>query len=280
MKYSLNKLYKCVGVSKQAVFQQSARDTLFYQNMAKIIPKVNSIRRDHPGKGLRKVYLDVKPDFIGRDRFIAHMMELGYRVKHKPNFKRTTRAGSVVFPNLIKGLKVSSPSTVWQSDITYMPIGNNNYYAVFIIDVYTKIIVGYHVSNTMRVSSNLQALKMALKKYKAPLYHHSDRGAQYGANVYTSTLQMQHSNISMGICGQDNAYAERINRTIKEEYLDYWKIDNLDQLKKSLKKAVNNYNTKRQHVHLNDMIPAEFEKQWYNNPNFNKPLITIFDNNV
>ena len=104
------------------------------------------------------------------------MMQLGYRLKKKKNYKRTTIASKLYYPNLIKGLLVSSPSTVWQSDITYMLIGDRYYYAVFIIDVYTKKVVGYQISDHMRGTANLAALKMALKHHQTPVIHHSDQG--------------------------------------------------------------------------------------------------------
>jgi transposase InsO family protein len=63
------------------------------------------------------------------------MMELGYRIKYKKNSRKTTIASKVYFPNFIKGMKVTKPSTVWQSDITYIPMGDRHCYAVFIIDL-------------------------------------------------------------------------------------------------------------------------------------------------
>ncbi len=67
-----------------------------------------------------------------------------------------------------------SPNQVWQSDIPYIKVNGVFYYVVFIIDVYTKKIVGYHVSDSLRADANMKALKMALKNHKAPQIHHSD----------------------------------------------------------------------------------------------------------
>lgn len=198
----MNALYRCLGISKQAVSQQQVRDKAFVHKMRQILPKVDKIREAQPGKGLHKVYLDVAPDFIGRDRFINYMMELGYRVKRTPNHRRTTYAGKTVYPNLIHGLQVKAPSTVWQSDITYIQACGRHYYASFIIDVYTRNIVGYHLAGHMRATGNLQALKMALKNHKAPKIHHSDRGSQYGSKLYLSALKDANTKVSMGLCAQ------------------------------------------------------------------------------
>ena len=73
----------------------------------------------------------------------------------------------------------------------------------------------------MRATDNISALKMALKKGKSPKIHHSDRGSQYVSKEYVRLLEINGTKVSMGKTAQDNAYAERINRTIKEEYLEY-----------------------------------------------------------
>jgi len=224
------------------------------------------------------MYNSLQPDFIGRDRFVDLFMDLGFRVKIKKNYRRTTYASSMYYPNLIKGMKVNAPSTVWQSDITYIDVGGKFYYAVFIIDVYTKKIVGYQVSNHMRATANITALKEALKGNKPPLIHHSDRGGQYICKEYNDLLKMNNSKISMALSGQDNAYAERINRTIKEEYLDHWKPKTFEQLRQCVNKAVSHYNNKRPHNNIGKLSPVEFEKKWFNDSLFTKPVLTIFDN--
>lgn len=274
----MNQIYKVVGVSKQAVNQYSKRQVLFDENVQNLIIEAEELRAEHPGCGVEKMYNTLKPNFIGRDRFIDLFMNLGFRIKKKKNYRRTTYASSIYYPNLIKGMQLKAPSVIWQSDITYISVGDKFYYAVFIIDVYTKKIVGYQVSNHMRATANINALNQALKDNKAPLIHHSDRGSQYICKEYNELLKANQSKISMALSGQDNAYAERINRTIKEEYLDYWKPKTFEQLKRCMEKAVNHYNTKRPHNHIGKLSPVEFENKWVNDDSFSKPILTIFDN--
>lgn len=240
--------------------------------------EAEELRKEHPGCGVEKMYDTLKPDFIGRDRFIDIFMDLGFRLKRKRNYRRTTYSGTIYYPNLIKGLEVYAPSMVWQSDITYIGIGEKFYYAVFIIDVYTKKIVGYQLSNHMRATANMEALKMALKVHKPPLIHHSDRGSQYTYKEYIKLLEGYNSKISMALSAQDNAYAERINRTIKEDYLDHWKPKTFAQLKRMTKKAVNQYNNRRPHNNIGKLSPMDFENRWSNNQLITKPIFTIFDN--
>lgn len=226
------------------------------------------------------MYRTLKPDFIGRDRFIDIMMHMGYRLKRNKNYRKTTIAAKIYYPNLIKGMTVQRPSMIWQSDITYIPIGDKHCYAVFIIDVYTKKIVGYSIANHMRATANMAALKMALKHHKAPTIHHSDRGSQYTYKEYIALLKTKGSKISMALSGQDNAYAERINRTIKEEYLNYWKPRTFEQLKTMTKRAVTNYNNNRIHNNIDGRSPVAFEQEFLLLASQQKKTITIFNNKV
>jgi transposase InsO family protein len=274
----MNELYNTIGISKQAVIQYQKRQLIFDDKILILLKEAEILRKEHPGCGVEKMYNTLKPDFIGRDRFIDLFMDLGFRLKKKRNYRRTTYASSIYYPNLIKGMKVFAPSMVWQSDITYIYVDERFYYAVFIIDVYTKKIVGYQVSNHMRATANVKALKMALGSNRAPIIHHSDRGGQYIYKEYIRVLNDNKSQISMALSAQDNAYAERINRTIKEEYLDYWKPNSFDQLKRQVNKAVNHYNTKRPHNNIGKLSPVEFEKKWFKKQLEVKNVLTIFDN--
>jgi len=276
--YSLNKLYSTVGISKQAVSQYRKRQEIFDAKLGRLLTEADELRKEHPGCGVEKMYYSLAPAFIGRDCFIETMMELGYRLKRKKNYRRTTIAGKIYYPNLIKGMEVTAPDTIWQSDITYIPLGDRHYYAVFIIDVYTKEIVGYSVTDHMRASANVKALKMALKAHPPPKVHHSDRGSQYTYKGYVNLLKENSVKISMATSAQDNAYAERINRTIKEEYLAYWKPDTFYKLRQAIKKAVKNYNTKRIHNHIDRMPPEEFTKGFSFMASHKRKTITIFNN--
>ena len=267
-----------IGISKQAVHQYSKRQAVLDQKVNTLIIEADELRAEHPGCGVEKMYYTLKPDFIGRDRFVDLFMEIGYRIKRNRNYRRTTYASKSYYPNIIKGMLVRSPSVIWQSDITYIDVKGTFYYAVFIIDVYTKIIVGYQVSDNMRATANIKALKMALKEHPPPMIHHSDRGSQYNYSRYIKLLIENNCSISMGLTAQDNAYAERINLTIKDEYLDHWKPKSFTQLKSQVKRAVNNYNQKRIHNEINRNTPKEFEYLCLNSKVENNPELIIFNN--
>lgn len=273
----MNTLYKTIGITKQAVTQYAKCQQQFDHKVERLILEADELRADHPGCGVEKMYYTLKPDFMGRDRFIDLFMQLGYRIKRTRNYRKTTIASKLYHPNLIKGLEVERPSQVWQSDITYIETNGRFYYAVFIIDVFTRKIVGYQVSDHMRAEANVKALQMALKDHKPPLIHHSDRGSQYTYTKYTGLLKENGSAISMALTAQDNAYAERINRTIKDEYLKYWKPNSFQQLKFQIRKAVNNYNSKRIHNEIKRMSPNQLEHKYSTNQAGEDFKLTIFN---
>lgn len=258
MSFSLNSLYSVVGISKQAVWAQAQREALLAPQLDALLMEVDRLLEEHGGCGLDKMYRTLQPDFLGRDRFISLMQELGYGRKAMKNPCRTTYAGHIRYPNLIEGLLVYGPNQVWQSDITYIRVGDAFYYAVFLIDIYTKRIVGFQVSDHMLAEANLAALQQAFKLRRGVplngLIHHSDRGSQYGAHLYTNVLKAQGIAISMGLHAQGNAYAERVNGTIKNEYLAYKSVTTFERLKREVAKAVKHYNEKR----LHDSLPGRF----------------------
>lgn len=274
----MSQLYQYVGITRQAIDQYCKRKTAFDTKVLCLLWEVEELRKEHPGCGVEKMYYSLNPSFLGRDRFIELFMDIGFRLKKRINYKRTTYAVASKYKNLIKGLSVSAPSIVWQSDITYYDVKDKFYYVVFIIDVYTKIIVGYKVSDNMRATANLNAMEMALVNYKAPLIHHSDRGGQYIYNEYITLLEDNKCKISMCKSSQDNAYAERINRTIKEEYLDHWKPLDFKQLTEFTKRAVHHYNNKRIHNSLDRLQPVGFVETWQKKKKANRKVINIFNN--
>jgi len=211
-------------------------------------------------------------------------MDLGYGVSKKKNYKRTTYSVQSKYKNLIKGKKINSSNKIWQSDITYYQVENRFYYLVFIIDVYNKKIVGYNASKTLRADSNIKALKMAIKSVGGKtdgLIHHSDRGAQYIEKNYIKLLTFSNIKISMADKAQDNAYAERINGIIKNEYLEGKTINSFEELEKNLRKSVNHYNIHRLHkgLPLKWLTPFEFEEKMVKTQMKNRPILTIFDEN-
>lgn len=277
----MNQLYLTAGLSKQAFHQGNKRRSSFEEKLNELMLQVDILRSEHPGCGVEKMYYTLKPKFVGRDRFIEIMMQAGYRIKPFKNYIKTTISGYYKYPNLIEGSLVKGINQVWQSDITYVKVGADYFYVVFIIDVYSRRIVGYNASDSLRTESNLVALKNALALRKdshlSDLIHHSDRGSQYISKAYTKLLVKNGVAISMGLIATDNPFAERINGTIKNEFLRYRSMKTLKDLRRELNKAVKYYNNKRPHNNLHKRLsPIQFEEYLINLDIQNRPTVTIY----
>jgi len=264
--YSLNALYQVIGISKQGVWDHFRREAAELEMIRRVIGQVDQRREKHPGEGLEHLYWQIEPEGMGRDKFCRVFMQLGYGLIRKKNPVRTTLAAHKVFSNLIEGRVVTGPNQVWQSDITYIKVGDRFYYLSFIIDVYTRVIVGYAVSKNLRAEANLRALEMALEGRDPDqlrgLVHHSDRGSQYTDGRYLKVLRSHGIHISMARKAQDNAFAERVNGVIKNEYLIPRGLKSYRQLQYYTRQAVLDYNTKRHHGALGRCSPQQYEQLW------------------
>jgi len=277
----LRNLYTIIGTTEQAVSQQRKRTEFEIEKHNRIHDLVLEYRDRHPGCGIYKMYRHLCPLGLGRDKFVCLMSSWGLSHQKPSRPKVTTIPGFLRFPNLIEGMLIYEINRVWQTDITYFCIGLTYYYLIFIIDVYSQIIVGYKVSESMHAIHNLQCLRGAIKKRKIKkrdnLIHHSDRGAQFTSKEYLSVLYKNDIKISMGLKGQDNAYGERINGIIKNEYLNYRTIKTYSELKKWTKQAVLHYNTCRINCkQLNNLSPKIFEEKLLNLSYQNRPKVVMF----
>jgi len=258
-------LYQAAQISEQAVLRYRKRMLKASNNFVILMHAIDQYRLRHPGCGIEKMYYQLDVQLMGRDKFILFCKEMGYQIKPYRIATRTTLSGHYQWPNLIEGMLSSRINQVWQSDITYFRVGKKFFYLTFIIDIYSRKIVGYAVSSTLEVKANIEALKKALKSRSSDqlqgLIHHSDKGSQYTSGAYLALLAEHGCIPSMGAKGQDNAYAERINGIIKNEYLIYRSIANLTQLNRWVRQAVNQYNRERHHRGLpGRQSPNSFEQ--------------------
>lgn len=279
--YTLASLYKSVGISGQAVSQYRKREQQQNLDTLLLLNEIDQYRSRHPGCGLRKMFYQLKVKGMGRDKFIEFGKHFGYQLSAVKSYTRTTFRGYYNWPNLISGMLVMDVNRVWQSDITYFRVHDFFYYLTFIIDVYSRKIVGHAISNTLQARATIEALKKALRSrgldnHKG-LIIHSDRGTQYTSNQYMELLLRNGITPSMGEKGQDNAYAERLNGVIKNEYLTYRKIASYKQLAKWTNQAVKQYNEERIHAGLRGkQSPDMFEKQLLTLNYQKRPKVIIY----
>jgi putative transposase len=168
------------------------------------------------------------------------------------------------YPNLVADLEITQPEQVWVCDITYIRLGQGFVFLAIVMDVFTRAIRGWNLSRSLEADLTLVALQRALSLC-IPQIHHSDQGIQYAAQAYTNVLQHYGIQISMATQGkpEENGYAERLMRTIKEEEVDLSEYLDLDDTRKQIGCFIEDvYMTKRIHSALGYLTPAEFEAAW------------------
>jgi transposase InsO family protein len=165
------------------------------------------------------------------------------------------------YPNRVAGLEIERSEQVWVADITYIRLGSGFVYLAVIMDVFTRAIRGWNLSRNLDTPLSLDALKMALKAH-TPQIHHSDQGIQYAVRAYVRELQSHNILISMATVGkpEENGYAERLMKTIKEEEVDLSDYRDFADAEGQIKRFLEDvYMTKRIHSSLGYLTPAEFE---------------------
>lgn len=231
---------------------------------------------------LNKLYSRIRPDFVGQNKFVRYGMTHGFEaISYKKSIKTTIPASTRDYPNLLADLIINDINQVWVSDITYFKLLGIWFYIVLIMDLYSRRILGFNVDKNMLAQSNFIALNRAFKirgnkDFKNCLIHHSDRGSQYKSLLYTGALNQAKIQISMGRIVYDNAHMERVNQTIKKEYLIHRNIQTTLDLSKFLKQDVRLYNEERPHIALGNISPIEFERYICNIPLCQRTPMRVF----
>lgn len=258
-------IYQYCQISRQAHFKAVAHVRYGLDRVPLYEALIDQVRGIHPGMSLRKIYEKTQPEGIGRDSFIELGLSLGYRLRKAVNKARTTYGvRSNRYHNLLIGKRFTDVNQLWSSDITYFALQGDFVYITFIMDVYSRRIIGYKLAKDLRAMHCVSALKMAFKtrgidNFEHNLIHHSDRGSQYICHDYTELLEQYQVKISICDDVYENAHIERVNGTIKNQYLKQWEICSYKQLEQQLQHAVWAYNFDRPHDSLEKKTPVEFE---------------------
>lgn len=259
-----------MGYSRQYVYKQPKDAAKQLQKLEAVKQLVDQERKLLPRLGTRKVYHLIKPNMqdqgikLGRDKLFKLMKLYGLLIKPRRRYIQTTMSKHWLrkWPNIIKDLTVNHPEQVWVSDITYLKTQEGNCYLNMITDAYSRKIVGYAVADNMETESMIEALKMATSKRLYPsieTIHHSDRGLQYCSKDYEVMTRKNNIRLSMTENGDpyENALAERMNRTIKEEFGMDIILKNKEQVKQLVEESVFLYNHKRPHLALKMETPTQ-----------------------
>lgn len=262
----MEEIFDISGISPQCHHNYKKRRELDSHKEEWVIVAVEEARRINIMLGLKKIFYKLSPEWIGRDRFIEIGMEYGLGIKKLRSYHKTTYSNrSIWFDNLTRGLQIIGINQVWVSDITYFRVGEDYYYLTFIEDVYSRRILGYTVYKTLEADANCLALKMAIEVRSGynlrGLIHHSDRGSQYLSNKYLKLLGDNGMAVSLCTSVYENTHIERLNQTIKGEYLLGRYIKSFEELKKLIPKVIKDYNESRLHIGIDWQTPCDYEQK-------------------
>lgn len=239
-----------------------------------VLSLVHKERKILTGLGGKKLYHQIKPALaaneikFGRDKLFKLSGEESLLIKPKRTYTQTTMSKHWLckYPNLIKDLVADAPEQVWVSDITYIKSDEGNCFLNMVTDAYSRKITGYALSSNMDTTSMIKAYKMALKNRttnNANWVHHTDRGLQYCSQEYVKLSNDNGIKISMTENGDpyENALAERMNRTIKEEFGLGRLLPSRQKAFRLTEEAVEIYNSYRPHWALKMKTPNEVHLQ-------------------
>ena len=262
---SLNTMYKCLDISKQAVHQLLDRRMTNNEQTGYLSAIIAQIRADHPTLSCRAMYYKIQPENMGRDAFEQLCQCLGYHSERPKNTRRTTDSSGVIrFENLLANLELTAINQAWSSDITYYEVKDKFYYITFIIDCYSRRILGCKVSKRLTTEeTTLPALHQALatryNQVPENMVFHSDGGGQYYDKEFLRCTQTYKFRNSMCEMAYENGKAERINGVIKNNYLRFYKINTFEELGEAVDRVVTLYNNEKPHKALKYKSPIVFE---------------------
>ena len=227
---------------------------------------------DQPGYGYRRMKHELRRRGIvaNHKRVLRLMKKHGLTVKRKRFSPITTDSehDNPVYPNLVRGLEVTSPNQVWAADFTYIQLRKEFIFLAVELDIYARRVIGWSLSRDLDAGTALDALHMALYNRRndclSGLIHHSDRGVQYTSMAFTECLRYHGIQISNSRKGNpyDNAFVESFFKTLKYEEVYLNEYETFEDALRNIHQFIEDvYNAKRMHSALGYRSPIEFEAQ-------------------
>jgi putative transposase len=262
--YPVRLVCRATGWPRSSLYHQAATPA----DGGRLRQAVGRLAGEWPTYGYRRLTAMLRREGwrVNGKRVRRVMAALGIQGKAPPRRVRTTDSNHAFprYPNLVEGLEVVRPDQVWVADITYVRLRSEFVYLAVVMDVFTRCVRGWGLGRSLDQGLTLGALGRALRG-RRPEVHHSDQGVQYAATAYVGRLAGLGVAISMAAVGapEENGYAERLMRTIKEEEVDLSEYEGFADARRQLGRFLDAvYNHKRIHSSLGYLTPKEFEQQW------------------
>lgn len=232
-----------------------------------------------PYAGFRWMYMLLRRQRVACTRSEVRQIYIKLKLlgKRAPARTRTTdsRHEHERYPNLVRDLPVVRPDQVWVVDTLEFTIGRRKVFLALVLDVFTRLIQGFAVSLSNDTLLTLGALELALAK-GTPEIHHSDQGKTYASDLYTRRLLKLGVQISMAAagCAWENGFAERLNRTLKEQEIRRSEYETLQEANGAIAAYVTLYNEQRMHMSLRFLTPKQVKDAYGkdSNPGGSNPL--------
>ena len=247
------------------------RSTLYYQPKsdpaeAGLQAEIERLSLQYPTYGYRRItQLLVRSGYTVGYKRVARLMKaanLSVAVKHACQTTKSIDGGRP-WGNRLETLEISRCDQVWVGDITYVHLKERFIYVALLMDVFTRIIRGWHISQHLTQALTLKPLEAALRQ-SVPEIHHSDQGIQYLSNAYIS-LRTKHGieiSVARRGCPWENGYAERLIRTLKEEEVHLNDYEDIHEARDRIEQFITQvYHQKRPHSALGYLTPIEFQRK-------------------
>jgi putative transposase len=213
-----------------------------------------------PFYGVRKltVWLKSLGYDINRKRVKRLMDLMGWQTLYRRPHTSKPNKQNRIYPYLLKGLDINRPNQVWAMDITYVPMRRGFMYLAAVIDLHTRFVLNWSVSNAMTAEWCTEVVKEAMEKYGQPEIFNTDQGSQFSSDDFTKQLLDKDIRISMDGKGRaiDNIFVERLWRSVKYEHIYLHSAQDGVELYNGLKNYFEFYNVERPHQALDYQPPA------------------------
>ena len=211
--------------------------------------------------GYRKVALELldRHPHLTEKRVRRIMHQFGLRAIFPKPHLSWPRKGHKKYPYLLRGKEIRYPNQVWATDVTYIRLPSGFVYLVAIVDLYSRKVLSWRLSNSMDATFCVAALKEAIERYGVPAIFNSDQGSQFTSDAFIGVLEEHHIEISMDGTGRalDNVYVERLWRSLKYEDIYLNSYESLGELHDGVDRYFRFYNTERFHQGLDYRTPEE-----------------------
>jgi len=226
-----------------------------------LMRRIDELHLAHPFFGSRRLAQMLKRQGIKAGRLhVATLMHLmGIEAIYCK--KRTTipEKGHTIYPYLLRDVQIERPNQVWAADITYLPMAKGFAYLVAIVDLYSRKVLAWRVSNAMSSEFCVEALQEALTRYGGPEIFNTDQGSQFTDCDFTAPLLAKGVRVSMDGKGRwiDNVFVERLWRSVKYEHVYLFAHETVRELKVALGRYFEFFNAARPHQSLDYATPDE-----------------------